>query len=196
VRFIASVTITTLLMLTALTRADAPTSAPRADATTGIAPAFPRGTYTVSAALGYAAGFGEGDEDVPWLAGGVNYYVFDNLSLGLELGVYRFSQPSDDATTGSLSLVMRHHVFDRGATTVFLDILFGPSWSTEEVPSGGTQFNFLTRTGIGVSHRLDDLIDLLIGVRYFHLSNSSIDGEDRNPSINGMEGYVGVMWRL
>ena len=34
------------------------------------------------------------------------------------------------------------------------------------------------------------------GARYFHLSNAQIDGPLRNPSVNGIEGYFGLMWNL
>ena len=34
----------------------------------------------------------------------------------------------------------------------------------------------------------------MAGVRYFHLSNAHLEGPRRNPSINGLEGFLGVMW--
>jgi hypothetical protein len=35
---------------------------------------------------------------------------------------------------------------------------------------------------------------LMGGVRGTHLSNARSEGEDRNPSLNGVEGYVGLLF--
>ena len=46
----------------------------------------------------------------------------------------------------------------------------------------------------GTTYPLKDNLHLLTGVRYFHLSNARIEGNSRNPSINGVEGFLGLMW--
>jgi hypothetical protein len=62
------------------------------------------------------------------------------------------------------------------------------------VPDGGTYFNFTTSTGLGATYRIQDHFYLLGGVRYFHLSNAQIQGPQHNPSVNGVEGFFGLLW--
>jgi hypothetical protein len=72
----------------------------------------------------------------------------------------------------------------------------GVSQATRAVPGGGTHFNFIEEAGVGGTYRLDDGVHLIAGVRYWHLSNAQIHGEDKNPALNGVGAYVGLMWRL
>ena len=89
---------------------------------------------------------------------------------------------------------MRHHLWRFDRATLFADVTFGPALATHRVPREGTYFNFTTRTGLGMTYQLDDHLHLMGGVRYFHLSNAQIEGSTRNPSINGVEGFLGLMW--
>jgi hypothetical protein len=154
---------------------------------------FPKGTLTLQTYGTYAHGFGA-KADIGSAAAGVGYFIRDDLSLSLEASGYRVSQPGKDAWMYGLSGVLRHHLlhFDRG--TLFADVSFGPIESTHRVPQDGTYFNFATRTGLGITYQLKGNMHLLTGVRYFHISNAHIEGRQRNPSINGVEGFLGLMW--
>ena len=156
--------------------------------------AFPKGTLSVQTYGTYESGLGAYTNAASGVAG-AGYYVFDNLSLSLEAQGYRVMQSSaHNATMYGLSGVLRHHVLQFDRTTLFIDASFGPVEATERVPGGGTYFNFATRTGLGVTFQLREHLHLLGGVRYFHLSNARIEGSQRNPSINGIEGFLGLMW--
>jgi hypothetical protein len=63
----------------------------------------------------------------------------------------------------------------------------------QEIPRGGTEINFDARAGVGATVRLLNDLHLMGGVRYLHLSNGNIHGLDENPSIDAVEGYVGLM---
>jgi Lipid A 3-O-deacylase (PagL) len=155
---------------------------------------FLKGTRTFQLYGTYA---GASHADIPSGAVGAGYFVFDNLSLSLEACGYRATQsgfPSHDAWMYGVSGVMRHHLFHFDRSTIFADVSFGPVESTERIPAGGTYFNFVTRSGIGSTYQLKDNLHLIGGVRYFHLSNAKIEGRARNPSLNGVEGFVGLMW--
>jgi hypothetical protein len=43
-------------------------------------------------------------------------------------------------------------------------------------------------------YRLADDTYLLGGARYFHLSNAKAHGSEKNPSYDGVEYYVGLMF--
>jgi len=62
------------------------------------------------------------------------------------------------------------------------------------VPTFGTTYNFTARVGPGVSYRISDDVFLLGGARYFHLSNGNQHGRIKNPSYDGIEWYVGLMF--
>jgi hypothetical protein len=49
--------------------------------------------------------------------------------------------------------------------------------------------------GLGATVPIADKLDFIGGVRFFHLSNANMHGRDENPAINGVQGYVGLMWR-
>lgn len=158
------------------------------------APAFPKGTLSLQAYGTYAGGLGEYTNTAS-VAAGAGYYVFDNLSLSLEASGYRAqNSPGRDAWMYGVSGVLRHHLIQFDRTTFFIDAAFGPVEATARTPAGGTYFNFITRTGIGATYQLKEHTYLIGGARYFHLSNARIEGSIRNPSINGVEGFLGVMW--
>ena len=156
---------------------------------------FPKGTRSFDLTTGYAIGLDGGEEDIPSAAVGMHWFVYDNLSLGAEFAGYFVAQDREDTFGFGLSGVMRHHFkeWDRG--TFFGDVSFGPWYGFDEVPVGGTHFNFVTRVGVGATHRLENDTRLLAGVRWFHLSNAQIKGKARNPSINGVEIYLGLGWQ-
>ncbi len=161
----------------------------------GHAPSFPKGTLTLQGYGTYAGGI-DADSDLGSAAFGVGYYVWDNVSLSLEASGYRVWQSNQNAWAYGMSGVLRHHFLQLEKATIFADVSFGPAEATRRVPEGGTHFNFITRTGIGVTYPIQERLHLMGGVRYFHLSNAQIEGKVRNPSINGVEGFVGVMWSL
>lgn len=159
-------------------------------------PTFPKGTISLQAYTTYAGGI-DAQEVFNSAAFGGSYYVFDNFSLGAEASGYRIAQsPGRDAWMYGVAGVMRHHLLQFGRSTIFADVTFGPVQATDRVPAGGTYFNFATRSGIGATYQLQDRLHLIGGVRYLHLSNAHIEGSKRNPSINGVEGFLGLMWTL
>ena len=157
-------------------------------------PSFPKGTLSLQAYGTYAGGI-DAKEVIGSGAAGASYYVFDNLSLGLEVSGYHLTQsPGRNTWMYGVAGVLRHHLLQFDRATVFADVSFGPVEAAARVPEGGTYFNFATRSGLGVTYPLREHLYLLGGVRYFHLSNARIEGSQRNPSINGIEGFLGLMW--
>jgi hypothetical protein len=158
--------------------------------------AFPKGTFSLQAYTTYAGGI-DAEEIFNSGAIGASYYVFDNFSLGVEASGHRFEQaPGSDGWMYGVAGILRHHLIQFDRSTIFADVTFGPVEATDRVPAGGTYFNFATRAGIGTTYQIQDNLYLIGGVRYFHLSNARIEGPARNPSINGVEGYVGLMLTL
>lgn len=154
---------------------------------------FPRGTADLTLDASFIHDWDRGNSNFAAAGAGVGYYFLDNVSLGLELNGYQIFQ--DQSTyAGGVALLGRHHFFTHGRWTIFADVGFGVFEANDPVPAGGTHFNFTFRSGLGVTYRLREGLDLMGGVRYFHLSNARIEGRNRNPSANGFEPYFGLMW--
>lgn len=161
-----------------------------------IRPHFPQGTWTFQTYAGYLNDLGPQDTEGGFLSTGVGYFIWDGVSLSAEISGYGITQPGDDTVAGAFGVVLRHHLIERGRSSFFIDVAFAPIEALDRVPGGGTRFNYVTQSGIGLVHGLKDNSNLLLGVRYIHLSNAGMEGGDRNPSVNGISAYVGVMFRL
>lgn len=161
-----------------------------------IRPHFPQGTWTFQTYAGYLNDLGPQDTEGGFLSTGVGYFLWDGVSLSAEVSGYGISQPGDETLAGAIGVVLRHHLIERDHSSFFIDVAFAPIEALHRVPSGGTRFNYVTQCGIGLVHGLKNNSNLLLGVRYIHVSNAGLEGGDRNPSINGVSMYVGLMFRL
>jgi hypothetical protein len=124
-----------------------------------------------------------------------DYYTSPDFSWRCELTAYGVSTRDGNAAAGQGSLGFRHYVYHVGDTSLFADVGFGLFDASRRVPPRGTNFDFTFHTGIGLDHPLGNHVDLIAGLRYFHLSNARIAGASHNPSLNGPEAYIGLMFR-
>jgi hypothetical protein len=157
---------------------------------------FDKGTRTFQAYGGYFNDLGPYDVEGGFGSAGFSYYFVDGMSVGVEVSGYGISQPVHNAAAGSIGLAFRHHLIDTGNSTVFVDVTGSAFEATHDVPDEGTQFNFFTTLGLGMTQHLDGNSNLMFGVRYFHLSNANLFGDDVNPALNGVSFYVGLMIKL
>jgi hypothetical protein len=157
---------------------------------------FPKGTLSLTSYGAYTRNL-TGEKAV-MASGtvGVGYYVFDNVSLNAEFGAFHNGQDGPDATISSLNLLLRQHLFHQGRFSLFIDAGGAVSIADTRTPPTGTYYNYMEETGIGSTFQLKDNLHLIGGVRYFHLSNARLEGPIHNPSINGMQGYLGLMLRF
>jgi opacity protein-like surface antigen len=158
---------------------------------------FPRGTWTATGYGTYIKSFTGQEAKMGSGAVGVGYYLFDNISLNAELSGYYDSQPGPDSRIFSGDLLLRNHLFHSGRFSFFLDGVAGITYADRRTPYPlGTHYNYIVEPGIGLTYQLHDNLHLIGGVRYFHLSNAHLEGPIRNPSINGTQAYVGLMWKF
>ncbi len=157
---------------------------------------FAKGTWVAHTYGGYFNELGPNDQEGGFASVGASYHFVDNMSLGLEVSGYGISQPGPEAVAVAPGIVFRHHLFHTRRGSFFLDVTAAVVQASEQVPQGGTKFNFIEQAGMGITCDLRGNAHLLLGVRYLHLSNAQIEGDDRNPSINGVTAYVGLLFRL
>ena len=74
----------------------------------------------------------------------------------------------------------------------FAELGLGVSWSDTRVPPGGTRFNYLAETALGVTRRVGRQTHAILGVRLLHLSNNNREGRARNPDIEAIGGYAAL----
>lgn len=149
------------------------------------------GTQYVLITGTYASDF-QDSNDVA-LGGGYSRFLADDVEWLLELNGWYHSQEGGDAASLSPVTGFRWHYYNNGRTSLFLNAGIGLLFASDNVPDMGSGFNFTPQIGAGVTHRLTDAgTRLVAGVRWHHISNARINGEDRNPSRDGAALYLQI----
>ena len=123
-----------------------------------------------------------------------SYYFGDDVSIGLEIQGYYVDQPEDDALILGGGPYLRWHFYVAERFSLFVDVGIGASYADHDVPAGGTHFNWTGKGGVGATVELRKNTHLVGGARFFHISNGNLHGRDENPSQDGIQGYLGVMF--
>lgn len=130
---------------------------------------------------------------------GVAYsrFLTDEVELQVEGAGWYFDQEGDDAEGLSITVRARWHVLNRQRWSLFVDGGLGLLGVTDNVPEGGTGFNFMPQLGGGGSVQLGDSdLRAILGVRWHHISNGRIHGDVSNPSRDAPMFYVGLSFPL
>ena len=156
--------------------------------------AFPHGTkaFEVNAAYVQPIRF---SDDHFYGGNAAGYYYFgDEVCVGAELEGYFVDQVREDTALGGASAVLRWHFLAQDRFSLFVDGAFGVSYADAEVPEGGTHYNYTPQGGAGATFELRDNLHLIGGARFFHLSNANLHGRENNPSQDGVQYFVGLLW--
>jgi hypothetical protein len=145
--------------------------------------------------LGIGAAYDfDGSTDIP-LRGAYSYFLGDGVEFSLELDGWYFAQEGPDAVGASISTIFRWHFYRKDPWTAYIDAGIGVMGASDEVPDGGTQFNFLPQAGAGVTRRLNDRgLRLQLGLRWHHISNARSQGDDENPDRDAPMLYGGLIF--
>jgi hypothetical protein len=156
--------------------------------------AFPKGTTAleVNAAYIHPIRFSDDKFYGANLAG--HYYFGDEVSIGVELNGYYVDQVRDDTVLGGATAMLRWHFLATERYSGFVDFGGGLSYAGVDVPETGTHFNYTPKIGGGATFELREDVHLIGGVRFFHLSNGNLHGRDENPSQDGVQYFVGVLF--
>ncbi len=124
-------------------------------------------------------------------------FLAKDLEFTLELSGWYFQQTGPNTGGINPSMVFRYHfLHDEDYTyTIYADAGIGLLFAFDEVPTGGTRFNFTPRAGVGATFKLGESENRLqVGIRYHHISNARIDGDSRNPSRDSIMLYAGLIF--
>ncbi len=125
-----------------------------------------------------------------------HYFLADGVEFVGEVGAWYYNQPGDDAFALNPAMVFRWHFLRREDWTLYADMGIGLLFASDNVPEGGTSFDFTPRVGVGMTYEIDWDTRFLVGLRWAHVSNARIYGNDQNPSRDGPMLYAGVIFRF
>jgi len=154
-----------------------------------------KGSWWISA--GGGAGFGADNSNVDYNAFvGFSTFLVDNVEFDIEFDGWYFDQNGqDDSGAGNFNLLFRWHFISHDTWSVFVSGGAGALLATDEIPDGGSEFNFTPRAGMGATFQLGDTPNrLLIGARWQHISNARAFGQGRNPGRDAAVVYVGLIF--
>lgn len=77
---------------------------------------------------------------------------------------------------------------------VFLDGTTGFQLANDQIPPGGTVWNFSFGFGVGLELPIATGTSALVGAHYHHISNALGRDSDRNPSQNEARLWIGLGW--
>jgi hypothetical protein len=159
---------------------------------------FPKGLWTAQLTGGYYGEIQSRFHKVNPYTAGFSYYLRDGLGLGVDVVGYKLDERGgfDDAGAAGLNLTLRHHVYERGDFSLFLDAVLGCVYADDEFPPGGTRFNYTEQAGVGATYRIRDNVYFIGAARFMHISNAYIHGRDQNPGVNALGGYVGLLFKF
>lgn len=158
------------------------------------------GWWGLTVSSGYANNF-QGENSFNLGSVALTTFPVRDLELGFELGGWYFNQDGADTGGATLNLLARWHFleFNDYDWTVYADAGIGVLAAGNDVPEGGTNFNFNPRLGAGITKALGEgrrAPRLQVGVRWNHFSNARIQGDDENPGRDDLMVYIGVVFSL
>lgn len=157
---------------------------------------FRKGTWSVEAEGAFVQPIRFSEDKLYQANFAAGYYFGDDVSLNAEVAGYFADQPNDDTGILGGGLLLRWHFLQAERYTLFVDAGVGVTIAEAAVPEFGTHYNYTGKGGVGATIRLRDDLHLIGGARFFHLSNANLHGRDQNPSHDGVQYYVGVMFTL
>lgn len=134
---------------------------------------------------------------------GINFMLRRFMSVGVEFGLVL---PRDEFnwTSGySIRPFARFYPVNRERWKLYFEsgggfILFSNEFPQPTDQDGrlGTQWNGITRYGIGAEFAINQATGVMLGVRHLHVSNGNSKGVERNPSHDSNGFFLGLSYRF
>lgn len=137
---------------------------------------------------------GNGEVTNTGLSAQYHHYVDDGIALGIGTTAAAWWTGGRDVYSAELEGLLRIHPVT--GWPVFLDGSGGYQLANDQIPPGGTVWNFTFSFGAGIEVPIDRGVSLLTGVQYHHISNALGRESPRNPSQNEARLWVGFAWEF
>ena len=141
-----------------------------------------------------AAGFDKGKGEMYALHLGYGYFFMDDFSVNIDvLGSYIRSGIDDNGVAAGLDLILRQHPIKGPDNLWSLYLELGAGLQQQSTNfAGNRKFNFRLLGGGGATFRVAESTRLMAGMRYFHVSDSGIEGG--GGGMDGLQFYAGSMF--
>lgn len=150
-----------------------------------------RGRDWLAVGGGVAHDFSNATDGYVWFTW--SRFLARNVEWIVEVGGWALDEPGDLEGGLSVSNNYRWHFINEECHSFFIDAGVGLLVATDDVPTGGTEVNFLPRLGAGATWRFGNGPQrLVVGARWHHISNARMRGQDQNPARDGLMLYAGV----
>jgi lipid A 3-O-deacylase len=144
-------------------------------------------------AFSAAAAGNPGEETDLAVSASLSRFVVDRVELRGELAVWVLEQPGRNPVGINPGFTLRWHAIERGPWTFFADVGAGVLITSDDVPPGGTSLNFTPGAGVGLTREIGPGGSRLeAGMRWRHVSNARIVGDERNPARDAPLLYIGI----
>ncbi|CAG1011060.1 lipid A 3-O-deacylase [Phycisphaerales bacterium] len=152
------------------------------------------GTWWLSVGAGVSNDFADATDAN--FNGAATYFLTEDIEFTGELGLWAYGQPGDDAIGLNPNVIIRWHFINRQTWSLYTDVGIGLVFTTNGVPEGGNSVNFTPRAGLGATFRLSEEtgVRLQVGLRWAHISNARIEGDDDNGVRDAVMGYAGLVF--
>jgi hypothetical protein len=141
---------------------------------------------------------GNGEVDAAGIKLRELWHASDSFAIGSGVTASNWFLGGDDAQAVEFEAVGRmivHRAADESSAW-FFELTGGYQYATDPVPDGGTVWNWTFSFGPGVLVPISEHFDFEGGVTYHHVSNALGRDNDRNPSQNEAQVWMGFALRF
>lgn len=135
---------------------------------------------------------GNGEVDDSGIGFHAGSCLTDHVALGVGSNLASWWTSGRDVYSIEAEGLLRAHPFD--TLPVFVDGTAGYQLANDQIPPGGTVWNFTFGFGGGLEVPLAAGTSMLAGLNYHHISNALGRDNDRNPSQNEARLWLGLEW--
>ena len=135
---------------------------------------------------------GNGEVDDTGLGLHWGRFVSDHAALGLGTNLTNWWTGGRDVQSAELEGLVR--VYPKKDWPVFVSATAGFQLANDQIPPGGTVWNYTFGFGAGLDVPIAPGMSALFGVDYHHISNALGRDNPRNPSQNEARLWVGFGW--
>lgn len=135
---------------------------------------------------------GNGEVDDTGIGLHWGHFVDDHVALGLGTNLVQWWTSGRDVQSAELEGLIR--IYPKEDWPVFVSGNGGFQLANDQIPPGGTVWNFTFGFGAGLDVPIAAGTSALFGVDYHHISNALGRDNPRNPSQNEARLWIGVGW--
>ena len=135
---------------------------------------------------------GNGEVDDTGIGLHWGHFVDDHVALGLGTNLVQWWTSGRDVQSAELEGLIR--IYPKQEWPLFLSGNGGFQLANDQIPPGGTVWNFSFGFGAGVDIPVAERTSMLFGVDYHHISNALGRDNPRNPSQNEARIWIGFGW--